>query len=71
VRGNPGVFLGNPHPHPQKPATSCRDRGFKGSGCGFTKTRGSNAGNGRFVIITLYYYDIMITTNNHKTNKTN
>jgi hypothetical protein len=68
VRGNPGVFLGNPHPHPQEPAPACRGRGFKGFGLWVYQNPRVPRG---FVIITLYYYDIIVTTNNNRTNKTN
>ena len=35
VTGNPGVFQGNPHPYPWKPAPAATGMGFRGYGCGF------------------------------------
>ena len=40
VTGYPGVFQGNPHPYPRKPAPAARGAVFGGYGCGFNKNRG-------------------------------
>jgi hypothetical protein len=39
VAGYPGVFQGNPHPYPWKPAPAARVRVFTDTGCGIWDPR--------------------------------
>jgi hypothetical protein len=57
VTGNPGVFLGNPHPYPWKPAPAAKGVGFYGYGCGFSQNPRVVRILYRLVIyFTNYYY---------------